>query len=97
MGADKKSSFGSIVGAIIVIIVLILGGLYFWGSQLEQQQTAQEELPFILGDEQYVDEGLPPTSASDEVSDIEADVAATDLDKLDTALDADLNNVGSEL
>lgn len=93
----KKSSLGSVVGAIIVIIAIILGGLYFWGSQLEDQQMLEEELPFILGDEDVENEGIPPTSSSDELSSIETDIQANNLDGLEAAIDADLENVNSEL
>ncbi len=98
MGApEKKHSVGSVVGAIIVIIVLIAGGLYLWGMQLEDQQAASDQLPFILGDEAYVDEGLPPTSKSDAVADIEADATATDLKQFDAALNTDMKNLDVEL
>ncbi len=94
---EKKHSVGSVVGAIIVIIVLIAGGLYLWGMQLEDQQVASDQLPFILGDEEYVDEGLPPASNSDAVADIEADVGSTNLDQFDAALDSDMKNLDTEL
>ena len=89
-----SSPIGSVVGIIIVIAVIVLGGLYFWGAQLEQEQAMmQEELPFILGDEGNESEGFPPTSSSDEVLDIEADANATDLEAFDAAIDADLANL----
>lgn len=88
-----SSAIGSIIGAIIVIIVIVIGGLYFWGAQLERQQAMTEELPFLLGDEGYENEGLPPTSSSDEVADIEADVSATDLEAFEAALDSDMANM----
>ncbi|MDP3645666.1 MAG: hypothetical protein Q8R25_01120 [bacterium] len=47
--APKKESAGPIVGAIIVVVLLIVGGLYFWGARLNHQDTP-EQLPFITGD-----------------------------------------------
>lgn len=42
-----KSGAGPIVGVIIIVIVLALGGLYFWGAQLNRET---EPLPLIPGD-----------------------------------------------
>ena len=42
-----KSGAGPVVGVIIIVIVLILGGLYFWGAQLNREE---EPLPLIPGD-----------------------------------------------
>jgi hypothetical protein len=96
---DKKSSpVGSIVGAIIVIIVIIFGGLYFWGAQLEKDSGYNDsELPFLLGDEGFEADGIPPVSTSDEVFDIEADISATNLEDFEAQLDADLLDLEAEL
>jgi len=46
----QKSSAGPIVGAVIIVVVLILGALYFWGAHLNA--TNQENnLPLILGND----------------------------------------------
>jgi len=92
----KKSSAGSIVGAIIVIIMLIFGGLYFWGAQLEKQQVYEDELPFLLGDEEEA-AGIPYTSTSDDVSSIEADVSATNLDAFEAQVDEDMAAIETQL
>lgn len=38
---------GAIIGVIIIVFMLALGGLYFWGAQLNRQA---QPLPFIPGD-----------------------------------------------
>jgi hypothetical protein len=38
---------GPIVGIIIIVLMLILGGLYFWGAQLNR---TTQPLPLIPGD-----------------------------------------------
>lgn len=43
----SKSGAGPIVGVVIVVILLVFGGLYFWGAQLNQEE---ETLPLIPGD-----------------------------------------------
>lgn len=77
----KGSSVGPVVGAIIIIVLIVLGGLYFWGKKLAEAPT----------DEQT--ETLQDVRASDALADIEADLNATDLDSLDN----DLSEVEAEL
>lgn len=45
-GPKKKEPVGPLVGIIIIIAVVALGGLYFWGAQLNREQQEQP-LPFI--------------------------------------------------
>ena len=80
-----KKPMGPIVGVVIIVIVLIFGGLYFWGSQLseEKEMTAEE----IAAQEDTMLIKLQEQSASDEIADIEADLNATDLEGLDAELD----------
>ena len=42
---------GPMFGIFIIVILLVFGGLYFWGAHLNQQ-AKQEQLPFIPGDTQ---------------------------------------------
>lgn len=89
-----KKSVGPVIGALIVLLVLILGGLYLWGSKLERD--AMNNPPFILGD-QNTDAGLPPTSESDEVSAIEADINSTDLATFESEVNADMQAAAGSL
>ena len=45
----QKESAGPIIGALIIVILLIVGGFYFWGARLNQR-SAQDKLPLIVGD-----------------------------------------------
>lgn len=81
---DKKSS-GPLIGIIIIIVVLLVGGLYFWMTKIA---TIPEETGT---DTEAVVEQLSTQSASDEISAIEADLDATDLENLDAELDSLLN------
>jgi hypothetical protein len=85
---------GPLIGTGIIIVLIICGGLYAWHMYLTTSQMEQNTLPLILGDDR---EGLPPTSSSDSVSEIEADIEATDLDALDAQVEADLQAVESTL
>jgi len=93
-----KSSVGPLAGAVIVILLLVAGGLYFWGAQLNKQE---EVLPFIPSDDSAEDTstnsdlsaGLPEQSSSDEVSSIEADANAMNIDQFNSQNSAELNNI----
>jgi uncharacterized protein HemX len=82
--APQKShkSAGPIIGILVIIIIMVLGGLYFWGQRLDQQiQQTQEEVP-----QQSQTQDTQPTS--DEVSSIEADLSATNFDTLGSEIDS---------
>lgn len=96
----QKSTVGPIAGAVIVILLLVAGGLYFWGAQLNKQE---EVLPFIpSNDTQQADDtsaasdtsaGLPQQSSSDDVSSIEADANAMNMGQLESQNSAEMNNI----
>ena len=37
----KKSDIGPIIATIVIIAIIILGGLYFWGKRIELQKENQ--------------------------------------------------------
>ncbi len=50
--ARKQSAAGPTVGIIIILILLIIGALYFWGASLNRPNAA-DNLPFIPADSSY--------------------------------------------
>jgi len=40
---EQQKSYGAVVASIIIILVLIVGGLYFWGKTLEQRSSTVPE------------------------------------------------------
>lgn len=40
---------GPVVGIIIIVILLVIGALYFWGAHLNAQDP-EDQLPLIPGD-----------------------------------------------
>ena len=42
-----KSGAGPLVGVIIIVGLLIVGALYFWGAHLNAQQNPENQLPLI--------------------------------------------------
>lgn len=100
---EETSYLGMILGVLIVILVLLLGGLYLWGTTLQDQlvptesvmdrPTAEEnnEPESNTADAQV--EALNTVSTSDELSAIEADLESTNIEELDAeanAIDAEV-------
>ena len=94
---------GIIIAVLALLLIFILGGMYYWFSQLTAQTvvTPAAERPTAEANdepESTTAEAAVKTQAalstSDEIAAIEADIAATDLDSLDaelTAIDAELD------
>ncbi len=86
---EEKSHFGAIAGIVIIVAILALGGLYFWGKELNNSQIppATQGEPVINGG--VVDEStqaLETQGTSDNLSDIEADLNSASLENLDAGL-----------
>ena len=76
----RESSIGPIIGIIIVIAVLLVGALYFWGQHLSKVDL-QEGKPNEQPNEEMSQ--VPPVSDSDELSTIEAELSATAIESFD--------------
>jgi hypothetical protein len=42
----QRSGIGAITGIIIILILVVFGGLYFWGAYLNRTNST-DQLPFI--------------------------------------------------
>lgn len=93
VSAPEKSSVGPVIGALIIVLLLAAGALYFWGAQLNKGGVNNAP-PTILGDDSA---GLPPTRSSDTVADIEADISATDMDTFEGEVEADMQAIESSM
>lgn len=84
MPEPQKKSMGPMIGLLIILIVIILGGLYFWNqtADMPYENTSTDELGVIQ-----------QQGTSDEVSSIETDLQATVIDSIDT----ELGNIDAEL
>jgi hypothetical protein len=101
---EPKSSIGPIAGAVIVIILLVAGGLYFWGAKLNID-VQNNNIPYIPGDDAMMEDtmqmesgsdvsaGFPPQTSSDEVSSIESDFDAINFEQFDSQNEAELNSI----
>ncbi len=94
--AEHHGSLGPIVGVVVIIALLMFGGLYFWGAQLNNDND--DQVPYIPEES-----AAPPIndnsdlSSSDGVAAIDSDIAATDMAELEASLDADLKSIESDL
>jgi len=83
MGKEGGGSAGLIIGVIVILAIIILGGLYFWGQREGNDTT--------INDATITDEALESINTQSELDDtasIEADLDATDIENLDAELNA---------
>lgn len=40
--SDEQNGLGPVIGSIIVIVVVIVGGVYFWGTKIAENRQAAE-------------------------------------------------------
>jgi len=78
-----KKQYGPMIGIIIIIALLALGGLYFYGMQLMQSDTQMEDTQ-TTEESDAITTQLQMQSSSDEVDAIEADLEATSIESLDS-------------
>ena len=85
----EKKSMGPLIAVIIILALIVLGGLYFLKERSSQNSTIPAE---ITGDP--ITNSLEQQGNSDDLSSIEADLNATNLDNLDqgaSVIQAELN------
>ena len=88
MGKEGGGSAGLIIGVIVILAIIILGGLYFWGQREGNDTTINDA---TINDATITDEALESInlqSGLDDTTSIEADLDATDIENLDAELNA---------
>ena len=81
MGSEPKSH-GALIGSIIIVIILIIGAVYYYKSakmHMVEDQTRAAEFQ-AQADKDVA--ALKMQGSSDDVSSIEADLKATDVDNM---------------
>ena len=73
------SPVGPLIGSIIIIVVVSLGGLYFWADHLDKEAK-------IRMDAQLQKQELAHASSTDDLPSIEADLKKEDIGKLKTQI-----------
>jgi hypothetical protein len=88
---------GPLLGTLAVLLVLILGGMYYWFASLNtpapvapvaERPTAEQNNEPESTTAEAQTETTQAVSTSDEVSAIEADLEATNLDSMDAEVKA---------
>ena len=90
---QNKSSIGSIIGTIIIIAVIILGGLYFWGKRIEEAKIKQNLIAEpVTTETTEMNEAttIKSVSPGDDLNSIDYDLNKTNLNDLDTELNTSL-------
>jgi hypothetical protein len=77
---QQKSSIGSIIGTVVILAIIILGGLYFWGKRVEETKFREDLVTDNTTPESNNAEVVAEISSGDDVDSIEADLNSTDLD-----------------
>jgi hypothetical protein len=82
---ENKSSIGGIIGTIIIIAIIILGGLYFWGKRVEEAKLKQDLVSDTTQPTEYNEAAaIRSVSQGDDYASIEADLKATNMNNLDS-------------
>jgi len=96
----QRASPRAVLAFFIVLIVLIVGGLYVWGSQLTPSDLSDTEnrVTYTNNEPETTRanadiQASAVLSSSDEVSAIEADISSTNI----TGADSDMDSMGAEL
>lgn len=88
--AQKDSTVGPMIGSVIIILLMIVGGIYFLGTLINtRKQEIQTEQIVEEQNQAKQIENTAKQSESDTVLDIESDIKSTNIDDLDK----DLNQI----
>jgi hypothetical protein len=83
----NKSSIGSVIATIIIIAIIILGGLYFWGKRIEESKIKKDLITdFTTETTDNSANAIYGLSSGDDLNSIETDLNGTNLDNLGTEL-----------
>jgi FtsZ-interacting cell division protein ZipA len=87
----EQSSIGGIVGTVIIIAIIILGGLYFWGKRIEESKAAREMTTDTTSAETNVSasSSIESVSYSDDLDSIDSDLDNTNVDGLGQEMQSD--------
>ncbi len=83
-GQQSPKSIGPAIGIVIIILVIILGAMYFWGQTIDRREAMLNQQMETLEQE----EGLPEQSSSDDLGSIEADLNMANFEDLGDEFDS---------
>ena len=74
-----KKSLSHIIGVVVIVILLIVGALYIWGSKISTNDTAADEAQ----SQRMMASQTAPVSDSDDIDSIDQDLQATSSAEID--------------
>lgn len=89
---QEQHSTGPLIGIIIIVLILVLGGIYYAGKTTPEEQTGPTADEIRSGEDE-LSQDLSVQGSSDAAADIEQDLSASDFESLDAefeAIDAEL-------
>ena len=78
MSQPSGSSSGPVIGVIVILVVIILAGLYFWGQRGGAEDVNTDQAA----------EAITTQSDSDDTNSIENDLNNTDIENIDSEINA---------
>jgi hypothetical protein len=95
MPTQEERNLGPAIGVIVIIALIVLGGLYFWGQRIDRKSPApmeansMQDMPAAQLETPGADLGsLEAQGTSDDITSISADIEATNLSELGTEVNA---------
>jgi uncharacterized protein HemX len=91
----KEGGAGPIIGSIVIIVLIVLGGIYYWNTLSEDRGANQDGAQ--TQEEMDAQTSTSTLSESDEITDIETDLNTTEIDGLDQELEDIENEIEAAL
>lgn len=86
---NNENSAGPVIATVIILAVIILGGLYFWGERSNQRDVKDADAnSAAAANTDQTTAAIRSQSSSDDISSIEADLNNTNTEAIDADLSA---------
>lgn len=85
MEPTREGSLGPVIGVIVILAIIIIGGLYFWSTRPKASNTAADAAA-TSSDADI--QSIQSQGTSDDAAAIQADLNATNVDSVDSGLQA---------
>jgi len=87
---QEERSIGALIGSIIVVAIIVIGGIYFWMTRQDEYEMPLpgqiSTNPPTIPIDQIETAALLNQGTSNEVSDIEKDLNASNFDNIDAGM-----------
>ncbi len=87
-----KHGMGPVIGAVIIILILVLGALYFWGVKAQKDAEVLPFIPQEMTGETSV-QGNQDLSTADDISSLQKDTDDAYMAQLEADIEADLRAI----